>query len=69
VNDDVYTHIKNTTRAPKGCDNVIDALYPKYYSDCNLQYDAQEEEDCQPWIRNMLQKKIMKLEAIADFQN
>jgi hypothetical protein len=33
-----------------------------------LQYNAQEEEDCQTLIRNMLQKQIMKLEAIADFQ-
>jgi hypothetical protein len=33
-----------------------------------LQYNAQEEEDCQTLIRNMLQKQIIKLEAIADFQ-
>jgi hypothetical protein len=32
-----------------------------------LQYNAQEE-DCQTLVRNMLQKQIMKLEAIADFQ-
>jgi hypothetical protein len=34
-----------------------------------LQYNAQEEEeDCQTSIRNMLQKQIMKLEAVADFR-